>query len=312
MGIAERRLSYVVPFRRWQYESISGFATYLEQLPSELEIILVDGSNGELFVHHAAQLPPRVRHIPIARQDVTPNGKVGGVIEGVRQATHELVVVADDDVRYDPCALDALVAALSDADVVRPQNYFSPRPWHAVWDTGRTLFNRALDGDWPGTLGVRRSAFMHAGSYAGDVLFENLELVRTIRRAGGREKLAGGIYIRRLPPTFAHFREQRVRQAYDEFARPVRLAAFLTLPPLLVAAIFKGAWRSIGAGCALVVGLAEFGRRRDGGAEYFSPLSSLLAPAWLLERAVCSWLALLQRQRGGIHYAGTKLQRASS
>ena len=38
-------------------------------------------------------------------------------------------------------------------DLVRPQNYFEPLPWHARWDTARTLLNRGLGRDYPGTLG---------------------------------------------------------------------------------------------------------------------------------------------------------------
>ena len=54
-------------------------------------------------------------------------------------------------------SLAKVIAALATADVVRPQNYFQPLPWHARWDTGRMLLNRVTGGDWPGTLGVRRS-----------------------------------------------------------------------------------------------------------------------------------------------------------
>ena len=107
-----------------------------------------------------------------------------------------------------------MAAALECADVVRPQNYFEPLPWHAWIDTGRTLLNRISGGDWPGTLGVRWPILSMAGGYDGNVLFENLELVRTVKAAGGLEHSAAGIYVRRLPPSAHHFWSQRVRQAY--------------------------------------------------------------------------------------------------
>ena len=120
-------------------------------------------------------------------------GKVNGVVTGVRECSHERVVIADDDVRYDAAALRRVVALLDEADLVRPQNYFDPLPWHARWDTARSLLNRVFTGDpafpvgdFPGTLAVRRSAFLASGAYDGDALFENLELMRTIRAAGGR------------------------------------------------------------------------------------------------------------------------------
>jgi hypothetical protein len=56
-------------------------------------------------------------------------------------------------------------------------------------------------------------------------------------------------------------------------------------------------------GAATAVALAEQGRRQAGGAAVFPPAASVLAPLWVLERAVCSWLAVLQRLRfGGARY----------
>ena len=57
------------------------------------------------------------------------NGKVHGVLTGLRLASHENVVLADDDVRYSVELLSELVAELEFADVVRPQNFFAPLPW---------------------------------------------------------------------------------------------------------------------------------------------------------------------------------------
>jgi len=114
------------------------------------------------------------------------------------------LVIADDDVRYTRQALAAVVHHLGSADVVRPQNYFVPLPWHARWDTARTLLNRAWSADHPGTLGVRRDALLATGGYAG-VLLENLELIRTIKAAGGRERILPDLFVARRPPTARHF-----------------------------------------------------------------------------------------------------------
>ena len=119
-------------------------------------------------------------------------GKVNGVVTGVRECSHERVVLADDDVRYDCPELRRTVDLLGEADLVRPQNYFDELPWHARWDTARSLLNRVFTGDptfpvgdFPGTLAVRREVFLASGAYDGDALFENLELMRTIRASGG-------------------------------------------------------------------------------------------------------------------------------
>ncbi len=304
--------AYIVPLRRWAESSLTEFSAYLEALPCEADVIVVDGSAAEVFASHAAQLPARVRHLSISSANSTPNGKVGGVIVAMRATAAERVVIADDDVRYRSEELSAVLARLHVADVVRPQNYFSPLPWHALWDTARMLLNRMSGGDWPGTLGVRRSAFVRAGGYAGDVLFENFELVRTLRRNGGREDVALDVYVRRLPPDANRFFEQRVRQAYDEFARPARMASFLAVLPLLAAVVASRAWFALTVFATLLVLLAEAGRRRSGGAAYFPWQASFFAPLWLLERGLCSWIAVARRSHGGIAYAGTILQRAST
>jgi hypothetical protein len=151
-----------------------------------------------------------------------------------------------------------------------------------------------------------------AGGYDGRCLFENLELVRTVRAAGGQELVAAGLYVRRLPPTARHFFSQRVRQAYDEFARPGRMAAQLTLLPLL-GLLTARTPRLLGVVLLGSIALAEIGRRRAGGSKVFPFAGSLMAPLWLTERALCIWLALASRVAfGGVRYAGGTLSRAAT
>ncbi len=108
-------------------------------------------------------------------------------------------------------------------------------PWHARWDTGRILLNRLTGGDWPGTLAVRRSILRATGGYDGRAMFENLELVRTVIAAGGHERVLLDAFVVRRPATTRHFWSQRVRQAYDELARPARLSVQLVVLPTVVA-----------------------------------------------------------------------------
>jgi len=221
--------------------------------------------------------------------------------------------VADEDVRYDARALQQMRRGLEIADLVRPQNYFAPLPWHAYLDTARTLINRVTGGDWPGTLGVRRSTLLRAGGYDGQVLFENLELVRTIAAVGGREHRRLSLFVRRLPPATPHFWSQRVRQAYDEFARPARMAVWLATGPtlFLVARTYGG--KGLLATAAAVMLLAEAGRRIGHGARVFPAAASAAAPLWVIERAGCAWLALGARLvLGGVPYHGHIVRKAAT
>jgi hypothetical protein len=252
-------------------------------------------------------------HIPPADELRCANGKVHGVLTGLQWVDTPLLVIADDDVRY---TIDGLRRCLEQfdlegADLIRPQNYFEPLPWHARWDTARILLNRATGGDFPGTLLVRTEVLRAAGGYDGDVLFENLELMRTIERNGGTCVSRPDLHVRRIPPTTEHFMGQRVRQAYDEFARPHRMLVALTLLPALVSLLVHRRFRALSIAAIGVMSLAETGRRRAGGRAWLPATSSLLAPLWLMERAVCAWCAVGLRITGGVRYGSGKLVHAA-
>lgn len=295
-------ITYLVPLRATTPEV--ELAQHLARLADAVDdIVVVDASDDDIFAAHDAGLAPTVRHLRPAHR--TAMGKVGNVVTGLDAARHDVVVVADDDVRWTPDLLAAAVSALDGTDVLRPQNAFDPAPWHARWDTGRTLLNRMAGGDWPGTLVLRRSALPHG--YAGDALFENLELVRTVLASGGTARVALDLVVPRRPPTTRRFLEQRVRQAYDEWARPWRLAAQLALVPVVVVGRARAA--AAIAGAAVVA--AEAGRRRAGGAAVWPATAALWAPAWVAERAVTSWLAVGARLRGGVRYRDGRLATAA-
>jgi len=162
--------------------------------------------------------------------------------------------------------------------------------------------------DYPGTFAMRRSAFLRMGGYDGDVLFENLQMIRTFHPAGAVEVIAKDLFIIRRPPTAARFFDQRIRQAYDDFAQPARLVVEAAwLPAIAVAR--RRPWTLCGGMLAAVL-VAETGRRRNNGTTAFPPNSGW-APVWVLERAVCVWIALLLRLAGGVRYRGTRISSAS-
>jgi hypothetical protein len=308
------KAEYVLPLRWAGHEDTSELTGYLHKLSGWLDVTVVDGSQPKVFNHHSALWAPWVRHLK-PEPWRGRNGKVAGVVTGVRTARHEYVIIADDDVRWNRAELERVLEILAGCDLVRPQNVFSPLTWHARWDTARSLVNRTFGADYPGTYALRRSTFLRAGGYDGDVLFENLEMARTLRAAGGREIAAGSLFVPRRPPSARHFLGQRVRQAYDDFAQPVRLITESTLLPLALLALI----RLRRAGLASRVGLAvlsaflgsvamgEVGRRRKGGRSVYPSTAALWTPFWLAERAACVWLAIGHRLAGGMPYRGQRI-----
>jgi hypothetical protein len=302
--------TYLLPIRRRASAADAEFTAYLRWVASRAELIVVDGSSPSVFAEHSQQWGEFSKHVPPAPHVNCRNGKVRGVLTGLAHASNDFVVIADDDVRYDERSLNDVLEFLDRSDLVAPQNYFDPTPWHANWDTARSLVNRAFGADAPGTLALRRSA-LPAHGYDGDVLFENLELMRTVAAAGGQLSTPIDCYVRRLPPTASHFFSQRVRQAYDEFARPLRLAAALCVVPAVMVLVRRGARRSLLLACGMPMLVATSGRLRGGGRSYFARRAVLFAPLWVAERGVCAWLALWWRMRGGCPYSSTRIKTAA-
>lgn len=296
---------YVLPMRWANADRLPELADYVRRLSEIVRVIVVDGSAPAVFRAHHESLSPYALHVPPDTAHAALNGKVAGVRTGLDLARAETVIVADDDVRYTEESLRLAIAGLTGCDLLVPQNVFSPMPWHAKWDSARSLMNRALGGDYPGTLVVRRSVFREMGGYSGDVLFENLELIRTVAAHGGRVRRDPGLFVHRLPPTPAHFRSQRIRQAYDSWAQPARQVIELCVLPVAVATAARGGrWRWLAP--LAPIALAALGRR---GAEQYFPVSTVaFAPLWTAERGVCAWLAAIARFRaGGIGYADHRI-----
>jgi hypothetical protein len=307
---ARSDLEYVLPLRWMDDGGRDELTVYLQRLARVVPVTVVDGSAARLFAAHAAAWGGFCRHIaPMAAAG--RNGKVAGVLTGLHAVEAECVIIADDDVRYDEAQLRSMRRMLDAAELVRPQNIFRPTPWHARWDTGRTLINRAFGADYPGTFGLRRSFIIELGGYDADVLFENLELIRTVRAGGGRQVVASGLYVTRLPPTVRHFWSQRIRQAYDSWAQPFRLVVEALLLPLVVVLMIGRRWRALAVLALTVIAFAERGRRTDGGAREYPPTAALWAPVWLAERAICVWPAIVSRARGGVRYAGSRIPTAA-
>ena len=147
--------SYLLPIRMQSDEGITELAAYLRSLDG-VEIVVIDGSASPLFAALDRAIADVATHVRVDPHSRGSNGKACAVLAGLAVARCDKIIVADDDVRYDATTLREVLKRLDRADVVRPQNYFQPAPWHAALDGARSLINRALDGDWPGTLAFWR------------------------------------------------------------------------------------------------------------------------------------------------------------
>ena len=91
------------------------------------------------------------------------------------------------------------------------------------------------------------------------------------------------------------------------------MSLMLSLLPGAAVAAYAGRDDLLCAFAGMAIVGAEAGRIRGGASAYFSLLSSVAAPLWILERALCAWLAVAVRlRRGGIHYAGARIRNAAT
>ena len=88
---------YVLPLRWADDRDLPDLVAYLGALVGWLPVTVVDGSDAERFAAHARAFPAGVRHV---RPDPHPgrNGKVAGVLTGLRLVTADRIVVADESV----------------------------------------------------------------------------------------------------------------------------------------------------------------------------------------------------------------------
>ncbi len=309
------RCTYLLTIRRacFDIREAENFRDYFRIIASiGCDVLVVDGSSSDVFAAHREVWGGVCLHAPVDPQYKYLNGKVNGIHTGIAIAAHERVILADDDIRYTPRDVCRMKELLTDYEMVRPQNYLHPLPFWARTEAARMLINRGWirEGDYPGTLGVCRSAMLRVGHYDGDVLFDNEEIVRHFRAQGASIAYARDFFILKHPPTFRKWLEQRPRQAYEDFVMRAK-TAFFTLLPLVCAFIwFAAGWRWMLACVAMAACGAVTAAARglgDGAARFFSPLLCLYAPLWIAERALSTYWAFYWRIAYGGYPFGDKL-----
>ena len=109
-------IEYVVPLCWADDDGLPEFCAYLRRLGGLLDVTVVDGSDDAHFAVHQAALAPLAR---LVRPAPWPGGnrKVAGVVTGICLARHDLVIVADDDIRYADEQLWRVVAPVGRSEV---------------------------------------------------------------------------------------------------------------------------------------------------------------------------------------------------
>ena len=303
------RCTYLLPIRRGKFSrtEASELLDYFSGLKDAgCDVVVIDGSPTAIFNEHGEIWRSLCRHAEVDRSFGYLNDKVNGIHTGVRLASTEKIILADDDIRYAAEEIDRVCELLDQFEVVRPQNFLSPLPWWARMEAARMLINRATlrTGDYPGTCAFRRRAMLRVGPYDGDVLFDNEEIIRHFAKAGATVNYAANLFVRKRPPTFRKWVEQRPRQAYEDFGLRGKTALFLSLPIFTVwtGAVFG--WKSFLASLLMVsiaaVALAAAGRSRGTASRHFPLSVCFFAPLWVLERSASTYWALYWRfSRGG-------------
>lgn len=277
------------------------------------EVIVADGSPPDVFAEHARLWFGFARHIEVDRRFGYLNDKVNGIHTGVELASNEKIILADDDIRYTAADVDRMVTLLGDHEMVRPQNFLSPLPWWARMESARMLINRAVlrIGDYPGTCAFRRSTMLRVGHYDGDVLFDNEELVRHFASAGAKIDYEIDLFIQKCPPSLRKWKEQRPRQAYEDFGLRMKTAFFLALPVLILLNAVFGGFAGFAICVTLVsvfaIALACAGGARGVASEFIPPWICFYAPLWIFERAFSTYWAVYWHLRHGGYPFGDKL-----
>ena len=171
-------VSIVIPALNEAAEIGTTLASAISQ-PGPAEVLVVDGGSSDGTAEIAARLGVRTVG--------APRGRARQMNAGAAAARGDVLLFLHADTRLPPGALAAVRAALDDPATAggcfRTTFDDATSPWMRLWQARLWMrWHRLAFGDRAPF--VRRSAFVAAGGYPDQPLFEDLELVRRARRHG--------------------------------------------------------------------------------------------------------------------------------
>lgn len=299
----ERRCSYVVVIENASAsgDDLRELAGYLSTVGvAGCDVVILDPSSRLQYELNRRVLRWVGRHVAVRPEHRTPAGSIDLVRSAAALAACEKVIVAAEDVRYTPEAVEQMCDLLDVHEVVEPQDYLDPLTWWSGIEAGRILVHRGVEPqpDHGATLGFRRSALQGLRGLAACDLIEDHG--RRLALAGAEVHPAANVFVRRQPEAFNEWLSRRPRVAGDDFALPAKTGFFLSLPPLLILLALLGGAR-LAAAYAGVIAFAAVGlavRGRVGAGAFFPLYACLFAPLWVFERSVSVYWALYRRVRG--------------
>jgi len=300
----ERRCTYLVIIDgdRETSGDLHDLASYLSALSvAGCEVVIVDASPSPAFENHRRVLRWVSRHLAVRPRYRSFVGGIDIVRTAVDVSNCDRIIVADENVRYAPAAIESLCGLLDTHEVVEPQDYFEPLPWWSGIEAGRMLVHRGIEPvpDHGVTFGFRKSAVR--GLRGVDIVSCNGDdPVRRLASQGAEIFSASDIFVRRLPPALDHWLRERPKQADDDFAMPLKTVFFFALLPMAVLLAMTGGLRVVGgyAGAIAVMSMVLAIRGRSGAAIFFPMRACLCAPLWVLERSVSVYWALFRKLSG--------------
>lgn len=176
MSLQSETISVIIPTLNEATQIEATLASVLNQ-PGIVEILVVDGGSEDDTVRRASQF---------ARVLEAPQGRARQMNAGARAASGEILVFLHADTRLPKNGLEVILATLRNPSVVGGcfrTTFDEDGFWLRLWSSRLWMrWHRLAFGDRAPF--VRRSTFAVIGGFPDQPMFEDLELVRRIRRKG--------------------------------------------------------------------------------------------------------------------------------
>ena len=313
-------LTVIVPIKVPALSYLEGFAAsyhdVLQNTNSDtFELLIVDDCPDHIYGEIDAWFKDtRAVHFrPDKSFKTGANGKLNSVRSGLQLASHDMILLLDDDFRPTAATLDSLKAELEKSPCLKCMvAYISPTVTDLINSCGIFCVNTmTAQRQFCGHIGFHHSIMKRVGFPSSDGLFDELVIERAFQKSGMTAGYARNVFLEIITHGRAKFFEQRLRYAYENMAYPFRFICYLLVCPLLIllgwlvslTAVF-GAVLLITV-CVTIICLVG---QRKYAANRYPRWTFLLACCWFWPYTIYSWLAIISYCRGGILFGGRRVR----